>query len=319
MKKTLDAVCLGELLVDFTQAGFSETGMRLFEQNPGGAPANVAAALARLGAKAAFAGKVGADMHGAFLKETLAANNVDTSGLVMDGAVFTTLAFVSLAPNGERSFSFARKPGADTCLRPEEVPRALLESARLFHFGSLSLTCEPARSAALEALRIAKSAGAVISYDPNYRASLWPDEKSAVSMMKSVLPLTDCVKLSEEEAALLSGEKDYAKAAEAVLKDGPGCVVVTLGARGAAAFTRGNDAFAPAPAAPVVDTTGAGDAFWGAFLWKLLETGPDPSAFSRDALAACLIFANAAASCAVQKRGGIPSLPTRKEAEEKCV
>jgi fructokinase len=311
--KTFDVAALGELLIDFTQAGASEAGMRLFEQNPGGAVANVAVALARLGKKPAFVGKVGADMHGEFLRQTLAENGVDTSGLMMDETVFTTLAFVSLDDSGERSFSFARKPGADTCLRPEELPHSLLEAARIFHFGSLSLTDEPARSATLEAVRIAKKAGALISCDPNYRASLWPGEAAAVSAIRAVLPLADIVKLSEEEAALVTGEDDMEKAAQAVLALGPACVVVTLGARGAAAWTQSAHASAPTFDAPVIDTTGAGDAFWGGFLYRLLETAAPPAAPGGEALRGCLAFANAVASCAVQKRGAIPSLPHMEE------
>jgi fructokinase len=316
-QKTIDVVCLGELLVDFTQAGFSDAGIRLFEQNPGGAPANAVCALARLGAKTAFIGKVGADTHGDFLRQTLAENNVDTSGLVSDSAVFTTLAFVSLDARGERSFSFARKPGADTCLRPEDLPVPLLESAKIFHLGSLSLTDEPARSATLEAVRRAKGAGALISYDPNYRAPLWPGEEAAVSRMKSVFPLADLVKVSEEEAELLTGRKDRAEAAHAIMAEGPGCVVVTLGAEGAEGFTRQHRAYAPATKAPVVDTTGAGDAFWGGFLYQFLKTGEKPADLTPQRLLQCVTFGNAAASLSVQKRGGIPSLPRLEEIEKK--
>ena len=181
-----DITALGELLIDFTPCGTSEAGRQLFEQNPGGAPANVLVSVSRLGQKAAFIGKVGDDMHGALLKKTLEENNVDTSGLIVDPNVFTTLAFVTLT-DGERNFSFARKPGADTQLRKEEVNLEILKNTRIFHFGSLSLTDEPARSATIYAVENAKQCGALISYDPNYRAPLWKDRETAVKEMRSVI------------------------------------------------------------------------------------------------------------------------------------
>jgi len=317
-KTNYDMVTLGELLVDFTQAGFSGAGMRLFEQNAGGAVANVVCALARLGKKTAFIGKVGQDMHGAFLRSTLEACGVDTQGLSEDRDAFTTLAFVELSESGERRFSFARKPGADTRLAPEDLTEDLLVDTRIFHYGSLSLTDEPARSATWRAIRVARSGGALISYDPNYRASLWPGEAEAVKWMREGLRLANCVKLSEEEAVLLSGETKLSKAAAHFLKLGPSCVVVTQGERGAAAFLRGRGASVvtvQAQAVPVqaVDTTGAGDAFWGAFLYRLLEEGAFPEELDKDRLAGALRFANAAASLVVQRRGGIPAMPTLEE------
>ena len=165
-----DIVALGELLIDFTYHGRSENGMRLFEQNPGGAPANMLCAASNLGSSTAFIGKVGRDMHGDYLRRVLEEKGVDTGGLISAEDVFTTLAFVELSETGERKFSFARKPGADTCLTACEVKRELLEGCRIFHFGSLSLTDEPSRSATIEAVKAAKKAGAIISYDPNYLA-----------------------------------------------------------------------------------------------------------------------------------------------------
>ena len=189
---------LGELLIDFTESGLSSAGMKLFEQNPGGAAANVLAAMTKLGDHTAFIGKVGNDMHGRFLKETLDNVGIDTTGLVMSDDFFTTLAFVALSPSGERTFSFARKPGADTQLTVEEVNHAILKSTGILHIGSLSLTDEPVRSATHFAVKAAKSAGAVISYDPNYRAPLWKSENEAVDIMQSVLHFADIVKISDE-------------------------------------------------------------------------------------------------------------------------
>lgn len=199
-----DITAVGELLIDFTEAGLGENGRRLFEQNPGGAPANLLTLAARLGFYTAFAGKVGRDMHGIYLKSVLEREGIDTRGLVLSDEAFTTLAFVALSETGERTFSFARKPGADTLLRKDELPLGLLRDTRILHFGSLSLTDEPARSATLFAVETEKRSGALISYDPNYRAPLWKSRSEAVDRMRSVLPLVDILKLSEDEAALLS-------------------------------------------------------------------------------------------------------------------
>ena len=201
-----DVTALGEVLIDFTPCGTSEGGRNLFEQNPGGAPANVLAALSRLGRKTAFIGKVGEDMHGLLLKETLEDCGVDVSGMLVDPAYFTTLAFVALK-DGERSFSFARKPGADTRLTKEEVRTELLKKTKIFHCGSLSLTDEPARSATLYAVETARKAGALISYDPNYRAPLWRSQEEAVAQMRSLIPFVDIMKISDEETARAAGNR----------------------------------------------------------------------------------------------------------------
>ena len=226
--KSYDVVALGELLIDFTSSGRSDSGMRIFEQNPGGAPANVLCSLAKMGAKTAFIGKVGDDMHGAFLRETLNEMKVDTQGLMVDPASFTTLAFVELADNGERKFSFARKPGADTQLSQEELPIKLLVDTRIFHFGSLSLTDEPVRSATLQAIVCAKSSGAIISYDPNYRPLLWESRDLAINQMRRVIPFVDVIKISDEETELLTGVKSPEEASQKLLDSGIPCVVVTL-------------------------------------------------------------------------------------------
>ena len=264
MTARFDIAALGELLIDFTDRGLSDAGMRLFEQNPGGAPANMLAAAARLGERTAFIGKVGDDMHGRFLRDTLIAAGIDVTGLVLSPDVFTTLAFVALDDRGERHFSFARKPGADTCLRSDELPAPLLSSARVLHVGSLSLTDEPARSATFAAVEAAKRAGAVISYDPNYRAALWPDEAAAAAQMRSMVPYADVMKLSDEETLLLTGAAEPEEAAHRLLAQGVSCVAVTLGERGALVAVAGGMQTVPAFASDPVDTTGAGDGFWAA-------------------------------------------------------
>ena len=210
---------LGEVLIDFTDSGVSANGQKLFERNPGGAPANVLVALQRLGHKTAFIGKVGSDMHGEFLRATIEENGIDCTGLVSDPNFFTTLAFVALDEQGDRSFSFARKPGADTQLSADELPRDVIASSRVFHVGSLSLTDEPARTATIEALKLAKESGCVMSYDPNYRDSLWTGADVASAQMRSILPYMDLIKISAEECPLIT---DYTKpedAAAALLRN----------------------------------------------------------------------------------------------------
>jgi len=311
-----DVITLGELLVDFTPAGLSPAGMPLAEQNPGGAVANMICALAGFGRQTGFIGKVGTDMHGKFLRQILEGKGVDTRGLISDPSVYTTLAFVSLSATGERDFSFARKPGADTCLREADLDTRQLKSCRVFHFGSLSLTDEPCRSAHLAAVRTAKNAGAIISYDPNYRAPLWPSEEAAIAQMRSVLDLVDVIKISDEETALLTGKENHEQAAQLLLERGIGCVVVTLGSNGAYAATRHGTAQLAPPDVPVVDTTGAGDAFWGGFIHKLLEAGRQPAELQKADLEDFVCFANCVASLCVEKRGGIPAMPSLPQVAE---
>lgn len=306
----MDIVALGELLIDFTEAGAGKTGMKLFEQNPGGAPANLLTAASHLGRSTAFIGKVGTDMHGAFLKETLQQEGIDTRALIEDADYFTTLAFVGLDKSGERHFSFARKPGADTMLRAEELDAELLKSCRLFHFGSLSLTNEPAKGATLEAVRIAKEAGAIISYDPNYRASLWESQERAVEEMKAAIPLADIMKVSDEESLLLTGKVDYEAAADALLAMGPRLVAITLGSQGVLLTRKDHKERVDAFRVNSVDTTGAGDSFWGGFVSQLLTVEQPVEAISWEELRRCAITGNAVAALCVQKRGGIPAIPT---------
>ena len=306
---------LGELLVDFTDAGTSASGQRLFERNAGGAPANVLVALARMGHEVAFIGKVGRDMHGEFLRDALASAGVDVRGLAMDPDHFTTLAFVALDETGDRSFSFARKPGADTCLTADELPLDVIADSRVFHVGSLSLTDEPARTATLAALDAARSAGCVLSYDPNFRAQLWPDEATARTQMRSVLARMDLVKLSDAECALLTDEADPKEAAEKVVFGGVGVCVVTLGADGAYVRTHEGGAHVPAFATQVTDTTGAGDAFWGGFLSAFCESGKAPGEVSLADACAFARVGNAVAALCVRGRGGIPSMPVRADVE----
>ena len=307
-----DVTALGEVLIDFTPCGVSEAGMALFEQNPGGAPANVLAAVSNLGQKPAFIGNVGDDMHGALLKDTLDRIGVDTSGMVVDPNYFTTLAFVSLK-NGERSFSFARKPGADTQLTSEEINLDVVRNTKIFHCGSLSLTDEPARSATFFAVKEAKEAGAVISYDPNYRALLWKSEEEAVKHMRSMIPYADIMKISDEETVLLSGKSDPKEAAEVLLDQGVDCVIVTLGKDGALLKTKQVEVQVKAKDRKPVDTTGAGDSFWGGILSRLALNNVKPADLTEAQAEEYLKFANAVAGLCVEKRGAIPAMPTLEQ------
>ena len=307
---------LGELLIDFTESGVSKAGMKLFEQNPGGAVANVLAAAARLGERTAFIGKVGNDMHGAFLKETLENAGIDTKGLMLSDEFFTTLAFVALSATGERTFSFARKPGADTQLTADEVDESILQSTEILHVGSLSLTDEPARSATHHAVKLAKKHCATISYDPNYRTSLWPDEEAAKARMRELLPHVDVMKLSDEETILLTDIESPAEAAKRLNNMGVSCVAVTLGKQGALVSVGGENKIVPGYSLPAIDTTGAGDAFWGGFLHRMLALKKRPDELALDEAADCAAWGNAVATCCVQKRGGIPAMPSLGEVLE---
>lgn len=312
IEKTIDAVALGELLVDFTEAGISANGMRLFEQNAGGAPANMLTVLSHFGFKTEFIGKIGKDMHGAFLRETLKKEGIGVRNLIEDERCFTTLAFVALN-NGEREFSFARKPGADTQLRSDEVSKEILASCRIFHFGSLSLTDSPAREATIQAVKTAKQAGAVISYDPNYRKPLWPSEAEAVRQMGSVIKYADMMKVSDEEAVMLTGEVKLESVAKKLLEAGPAVVAVTLGSSGVLAVSKNGMQEIPAFKAEVVDTTGAGDSFWGGFLSAFLEIGKNPKKLTAEDIERCAVTGNAAAALCVTRRGGIPAVPGKEE------
>lgn len=307
-----DITAFGELLIDYTPAGKSPAGMDLFEQNPGGAPANVLACASKLGNKTAFIGKIGADMQGDFLRQTLEDAGVHTGGLVSDGSFFTTMAFVSLSENGERSFAFARKPGADTQIRKEEVDLSIIRNSRIFHFGSLSLTDSPARETTLFALKEAKKGNCLISFDPNYRPLLWRTREHAAEQIRSVLPFVDVIKLSDDETELLTDFADPHAAAEYLIGAGIKIAAVTLGKDGVLIATKDGSGRIPGHKVEAVDTTGAGDAFWGAFLYSVVGLGE--LSFSK--VLGLAKFANAAAASCVTKRGAIPAMPRLRDIEK---
>lgn len=310
-----DITAIGEILIDLTQSGLTEQGIPRFDANPGGAPANLAVAAARLGSKTAFVGRVGRDGYGDFLRRTLENNGVDVTGLTVDPKQHTTLAIVALDERGERSFSFYRDPSADVNLRFEDVPEELLRDTRVLHFGSVSLTAEPSRSATLQAAQYAKAAGALISYDPNYRASLWPDEPTAVEQMLAPLTLVDVLKVSDEELPLLTGTRDLEAGSAALAAKGIRLVLVTLGADGA--FYRFGELTGRVPGIQVTvgDTNGAGDTFFGAALSQLVKRG-GLDALTKEELERILRFANRAAAITTSRHGAMPAMPTLDEMAE---
>lgn len=308
-KKSFHACALGEILIDFTMQGKNEQGQKVFAQNPGGAPANVMAALAKLGSRTAFIGKAGNDMHGRFLKETLEQAGIDIRGLLLSEKYFTTLAFVEIKEDGDRVFSFARNHGADKSLEKKEVPLDIILESEILHIGSVSLTEEPARSATFFAVQKAKEAGTVISYDPNYRASLWKDEETAKEQMRAMAAYADVIKVSEEETALLTGEGDYKKAADILFAQGSRIVVVTLGKLGAYVRTSDGARLVKGFRNKAVDATGAGDSFLGGFLYQFLKSGKAPGEITIEEAAEFADFGNAVASLCVEKYGAIPAMP----------
>lgn len=311
----MDILSIGEILIDLTQTGVNAEGVPLYAANPGGAPANLSVAAARLGARTAFIGKVGDDAFGRYLADVLRKDGVDVSALATDPLHPTSLAVVSIDAGGERSFTFYRKSHADTMLEEEDIDDALLAAARMVHFGSVSLTGDPARKSVLSAIRRAKSYGAVITYDPNYRARLWEDEKTAIFWMRKPLPLVDILKVSEEELPLLAGTDDWEEGSARLAAQGIALVLVTLGADGV--FYRMGNQTGRVSGIPtkVVDTNGAGDTFFGAALSKLCRE--DLSRLSTARLEAILAFANRAASLSTTKAGAIPAMPSLGEVE--CV
>lgn len=317
-ERIYDVTALGELLVDFTEGPASSQGNPTFEANPGGAPCNVLSMLSRLGHKTAFIGKVGRDAFGTMLRERAAEQGIDMSGLVTDREVHTTLAFVQKLPNGDRDFSFYRKPGADVMLRPEEV-RAhseLIEKARIFHFGTLSMTDELVERATLEALTIAKDNGVLISFDPNYRAPLWSSEERAKDKMIFGLRNTDILKISDNEITFLTGDEDVDRGVRTLIDryEIP-LVFATLGPDGSRAYYKGQCVECAGFCNPeTIETTGAGDTFCACALHFVLEYGIRD--LDAEKLSGLLTFANAAASLITTRRGALAVMPSREEVEE---
>ncbi|MDW8060129.1 MAG: PfkB family carbohydrate kinase [Thermomicrobium sp.] len=308
-----DVVSCGELLIDFValRRGVRLTEAPAFRRAAGGAPANVAVGVARLGKRAAFLGQVGDDDFGRYLAATLERSGVDVRGLRFSSAARTALAFVSLRADGERDFLFYRHPSADMLWRPEDVDRSVAGSTRIFHFGSISLIDEPARSATLAALAEASAHGALVSYDPNLRLALWPSARAAREGILRGWQEAELVKISEDELEFLTGSRDPA-AARQLWHDRLRLLVVTRGANGCSYLTPETNGSVPGFAVRVVDTTGAGDGFTAGLLVALLEQGND---WSVSSLERALRFANAVGALVCTRRGAIPALPTRARVE----
>jgi fructokinase len=310
-----DIAAIGEILVDLTQTGTAQ-GAGQFSAYPGGAPANVAVAASRLGARTAFIGKVGQDAFGRALRQALRNDRVSDRSLYETDRAPTTLAVVSVDEQGERSFSFYRSGCADTLLTEQEALLSLQDPPRILHFGSVSLTGEPSRCATLAAVRQARALGCTISYDPNYRAALWPDEPTARHWMAYPLELVDVLKVSEEELFLLSGCTRPEEGSQVLAERGIPLVLVTLGEQGS--FYRLGTHTGRVGAVPtqVADTNGAGDAFLGAVLCRLARrAGPPLEALTAAQVESILLYANQAACLTCSRSGAIPALPTWEELE----
>ena len=305
-----DVVALGELLIDFTCQSVDPAGYPTMAAHPGGAPANFLAALAKFGARTALLGKVGSDAFGGLLRDTLRAAGIETRGLAAARDVFTTLSFVTLDEHGDRSFSFARKPGADTCLTFEELDLELIREARIFHFGSLSLTDEPARTTTHRAVQYAKAHGKLITYDPNLRPPLWDSLDTAREQILWGLAQADVIKISQEEVEFLFGLGPEQGSEHIIRHFGARLVFVTCGADGC--FFKNPAAGGHVPGLGgirAVDTTGAGDIFGGSAVWKLIQLGKAPDQLSEAELREIASFACTSAGLSTTKPGGISSVP----------
>jgi fructokinase len=312
-----DVCALGELLIDFTPIGSSKNGNVLFERNPGGAPANVLTALAKLNKKTAFLGKVGDDQFGHFLEGVLTEQGIDTTGLRFSKDVPTTLAFVHLDERGDRSFSFYRNPGADITLTRHELKTDIISKSRIFHFGSLSLTHEPVRSATFEALKVAKDNHILVSYDPNLRPALWSSLEEVKDMILKGLEYADIVKISEEEFEFLTQSRNLEEGTQHLCeKYHVSLLLVTMGDKGCFYRFGGQTGYKNGFKTATIDTTGAGDAFFGGILYKLIELGLHPHELTGKNMEQVTTFANGLAALSTTRLGGIPSMPTLKEVEE---
>ena len=313
MEKTYDVVALGELLIDFTENGTSAQGNPVFEANPGGAPCNVLSMLARLGHRVSFIGKVGKDMFGKQLEDAIAEVGIDTSGLLKDDQVPTTLAFVHTLEGGDRDFSFYRKPGADMMFSVEDLKEEIIKDCRIFHFGTLSMTAEGCREATKKAIEIAREAGAIISFDPNLREPLWDCLENAKEQAAYGISKCDVLKISDNEIQWFTGEEDY-EAGVRFLQEryDVKLILVSLGREGSMAYSGNNKAVVPAVLREdTIETTGAGDCFGACMLHQVLQKGL--RIYEKKELEQMLTFANTAASIVTTRKGALRVMPTLEE------
>lgn len=311
--KHYEVVALGELLIDLTQNGLSTQGNPILEANPGGAPCNVLAMLQKLGHSTAFLGKVGADGFGDQLERALVEVGISTRGLCRDSAVHTTLAVVHTLPDGDRDFSFYRDPGADTRLSVQELDEDMIRSCRLFHFGSLSMTNEPVRSATRQAIAIAEQAGVLRSFDPNLREPLWPELEAARGQILYGLAHCDILKISDNELLWLTRERDFDDGIRWIRDRFPQIrlILLSLGKDGSRAYSGEVTARMPACQVDTIETTGAGDTFFAGVLHHVLQWGLRP--YTREELEQMLSFANAAAAIVTTRKGALRVMPEEAE------
>ncbi|MCI9154300.1 carbohydrate kinase [Lachnospiraceae bacterium] len=314
MEKEFDVIAMGELLIDFTMSGQSEQGNNLFEACPGGAPCNVLALLNKMGKKTAFLGKVGKDQFGTLLRATLEDVGINTSSLLTDEQVNTTLAFVHTFPDGDREFSFYRNPGADMMLTAKEVDEEFLAKTRLFHFGTLSMTHEGVREATKKALHAAKDKGLLISFDPNLRPPLWSSLELAKEQMEYGFGFCDILKISDNEIQFVSGMEDYDEGIRYLQeKYQIPLILLTMGKDGSRAYYKGMRVERAGFKCNTIETTGAGDTFCGSSLNYILEH--DFENLTEEQLGEMLTFANAAAAIVTTRKGAIRAMPEKEEVE----
>lgn len=308
MEKLYDVTAMGEMLIDFTLNGQSEQGNNLFEACPGGAPCNVLAMLNKLGRKTAFIGKVGEDQFGRLLKGTIDELGIETKGLILDKEIHTTLAFVHTFPDGDREFSFYRKPGADMMLTEDEVDYDLIRQSRIFHFGTLSMADEPVRSATKKALEVAKEAGCLITFDPNLRPPLWNSLDDAKKQMEYGFQYCDMLKISDNEIQFVSGKEDYDEGIRYLQdKYNIPLIFLTMGKDGSRAYYKDMRVERKGFQVKAIETTGAGDTFCGCSIHGLLTHGLE--GLTEENLGDMLTYANAGAALITMKKGAIRSMP----------
>ena len=313
MNKQYDVVALGELLIDFTENGTSGQGNPVYEANPGGAPCNVLSMLNRLGHQTAFLGKVGNDIFGRQLRSTVESAGINVEGLLTDEDVRTTLAFVETKPDGDRDFSFYRNPGADMMLREEEVRDDIIAAGKIFHFGTLSMTNEPVRSATKHAIAVVKENGALISFDPNIREPLWKDMEEAKEQTAYGLSVCDILKISDNEIQWFSGKEDYTEGIRMLQQTYQiPLILLSMGRDGSRAYYKNMLVEVPAFLQKnTIETTGAGDTFGACCLHYILQYGL--MELTEQQLKDMLTFANAAASIITTRKGALRVMPSLEE------
>lgn len=307
-----DIVAVGEMLVDLAQK-ISETGEITYTQNAGGSSANVAVMAAKLGVPTGFIGKVGKDMFGRYLKNVLDENNVNTKGLILDDKYSTPLAFVSRNEDGEREYYFVRNDSEDASLTYGEVNKKLIDNCKIFHFGSRLLTSEPSRSAVMLCAEYAKDHGKIISFDPKFRRSQWASQDEAVRTIQNVMKCVDILKVSEDELLLVSGFGNMATAIAKLIGLGVKVICITQGAKGCIVATKTGINNVPSFKTELVDTMGAGDSFFGAFLSRIAKSAKPLSALETEDLIGISVYANACGALSARKLGAIAAMPTDEE------